>query len=260
MYFLFCRGTRKNPALILEMASKDTLSWKGYSFKRIFKGKDVYVAIEIWFRGKKLKEYEGITNHDRILDREYTFVNLYKMLPGSDFQAVVYCSGGGKDHNGGYSVLDLDDKGNIREIFDSMDYLLEGYYDIAKLPNISALIISDVATPWVESSFSFCSADMPKVHECFAYSASKGKYIPAVDACFEPFDEDAVGNTTYDEEDGWDGLAIVLNYASYYWFAGKEKEGWNFFKKHYSGKDKAEKTREIKKVLAKDPYIKGLNN
>jgi hypothetical protein len=94
-------------------------------------------------------------------------------LPGPNIQAVVYCSGGGKDHNGEYSVLDLNESGDIREIFDSGNYLLEGYYDIVRLPNIPTLVLVDNATPWDESSFNFSEAVMPKVEEYFYYCEKK---------------------------------------------------------------------------------------
>lgn len=93
-------------------------------------------------------------------------------------------------------------------------------------------------------------SETPVVNVIFSYDATAGKYVPANHVFLEYSlggVEDRIKSLPANEGYGYLGERVEILLA--YLYAGKEKEGWEFFDQAYGAKDKAQVIVKIKNVL-----------
>jgi hypothetical protein len=141
-------------------------------------------------------------------------------------------------------LLDTDEYGNFREEPTVVDLDDDGTYEF-------------INSMWdfggIGRAFRPLSTPQPCI--IFSYDRKTGRYVPANDK-FQRRELDAIaeeikalspiadetGEVYYDRR-----ASILLRYV----FAGKEKEGWEFFEKHYQLEDKQEIMKALKAALRK---------
>ena len=133
-----------------------------------------------------------------------------------------------------FSVIDLDKDGVFEILFPvTTFYLLENLNNMAEVP-------------------------MPKA--VFKYDVTARKYLPA-NHQFPDFLLNRIGERIKklrENETGSlsDRLEIVLSYI----YAGKEKEGWEFFDNEYDSPDKAKIKANVKSILKNEKIYQSIYN
>lgn len=98
------------------------------------------------------------------------------------------------------------------------------------------------------------TSETPVVNVIFSYDTKAGKYVPA-NHVFPEYSlrwaEDRIKSLPANEGYGYLGGRVDVLLA--YLYAGKEKEGWEFFDQAYAAKDKARVKAKIKTVLKNSP-------
>ncbi len=98
------------------------------------------------------------------------------------------------------------------------------------------------------------TSETPVVNVIFSYDTKAGKYVPA-NHVFPEYSlrgvEDRIKSLPANEGYGYLGGRVDVLLA--YLYAGKEKEGWEFFERSYEAADKAQVKIRIKTVLKHSP-------
>ncbi len=140
------------------------------------------------------------------------------------------------------TIFDSAEWGISREELEFIDIDNDGSYEIKTL---------DV---WFLTFGNLAMSESPMVSLIFKYDPTAKKYLPAnhlfASEALNKIEERIQKIGTANPEDEMGGKVNVLLQFLY---AGKEKEGWDFFERAYQAKDNAEIKKTIKNVLRTSP-------
>ena len=113
----------------------------------------------------------------------------------------------------------------------------------------------------LEIAPSLPSMFVPLTNIYFKYDKKKEKFLPAN----HKFQDYILKNIEYEKtqvnrQESEEQFADVLSITLKYIYAGKEKEGWNFFDENYNFTDRKLRKDKIKKVLLEEPVYKFVKN
>lgn len=105
-------------------------------------------------------------------------------------------------------------------------------------------------------------SDIPLPSIIFRYDLTKERYLPASslfrDYALEDLEEVPRVDTTLQNE--FQHRSAVLSNLLTYIYIGEEKQGWDFYQKHYQLDDEEEIARRVKKILGEQPVYNLIYN
>jgi len=240
---------------------EESLSYNGFKIAKIEKRKRLKGKLQalsysqelpyavIKKNGKVLAEFEGI--HGGLMNA--TGIGLFPLLGGKTKQLIISQT---LPRTGRHWIVEL--TANPKVLFDSSDYEVggeevwavdldgDGVYEIR-------LYVTSFYNEFDQLSMMY--TPLPMV--VFRYDRRVGKYLPANhlyrDYFLEGIETEISALST---EAGEQYLASRLNLLLRFLYAGKEKEGWEFFDKAYALPDADKIKAIVKRELQKAPAYK----
>src|SRR5262245_20792753 len=246
--------------LISDIFTKEeSLSYNGFKIAKIekrLKGKSQALSYSqelsyavIKKNGKVLADFEGL--HGGVMNA--TGIGLFPLLGGKTKQLIISQT---LPRTGRHLIVEL--TANPKVLFDSSDYEVggeevwavdldgDGVYEIR-------LYVTSFYNEFDQLSMMY--TPLPMV--VFRYDRRVGKYLPANhlyrDYFLEGIETEISALST---EAGEQYLASRLNLLLRFLYAGKEKEGWEFFDKAYALPDADKIKAIVKRELQKAPAYK----
>jgi hypothetical protein len=238
----------------IQTMTGDELKVGDFFFKRTFSEHQANIILK--YKGKILKTFDGFCDLGEEFGRKENTVFLYRLLGNKSIQAIVLMSAGGNEGGRTYSVIDLKDDGNIKELFDSDKYLSNGYFDVVD-QNGSKLIEDDAVV-----NFSKVLSEAPirdndiDVIEIYYFNSKTHLFEPANDQFSNHLDSFIKLAKSHVRKNN---LKSILSLTCIYWYSGRIGEGWKNFDKYYTEKDRDSKKSLIMNTLSEDPYFLAMN-
>lgn len=247
--------------LAAHVIKSDKLSYAGYDIERRFdQANDVSLAT-IKKNGKPLLKF---SNAGSGIDS--TEIGLFPFIGGEPKQLFTMQYTGGAHCCWIYQIYELTP--TLRRLFDGEEYENIGY----ELYPID--LDHDGIYEFTQSVMSFdyfvylshASSVFPRA--VFSYDARKKEYLPAnrkfSDYVFEGIEEDFHKLEVARKETGpldvmnERYLSAVLQILLKYIYAGREREGWEFFDREYQLSNKSEIKTDVRKALTTEPVYQSI--
>lgn len=236
---------------------EDGLAHKGYTFEKQLKshsdlsGEEKTVEFAVIRQGtRKVKTFDLLEHPLSVID-----FGLFGFLGNNEKQIFISQTA---PRSGNHWIISLEPE--FRVIFNSSEFNIsdenfqaidldrDGVYELSFANYISLKLNSKTL-----------AESMPTTEIIFKFNPSLNQYLPANPQFANHLLRDVDEQTKLIKRDNRDAqLADILNITLKYIYAGKDKEAWEIFEKHYDFEDKEIKRNAIKDALEKDVIYKSL--
>ncbi len=244
---------------------EESLSFNGYEVVKLNKTVKLEDSAEMKSESFPVEvSYAVLKKKNKIL---YTFDGVYFGAAGNatDFGLFPFLGKETKQlavsqtipRNGRHWIVDLSSEARV--IFDSQDYGIgREEFSVIDLDKDGAFEILFPVTAFylLENS---SMAEVPMPNAVFKYDETAKKYLPA-NRQFPDYLLNGIGDRIEKLRKNKTGslsdrIEIVLSYI----YAGKEKEGWEFFENEYDSPDKAKIKAKVKSVLKNEKVYQSIS-